>query len=112
MVPRRPRHLWAWPIALSVLLAATVVSLPTASATTGIVTKNGQQFMLNGAPYRAGGSNQYYMSYRSQFMVRDALQTAAANNFQVMRVWGFLDIGNEDASNSLDPNANAYGVAF
>jgi mannan endo-1,4-beta-mannosidase len=101
-------------LSTALVVAASLIpsTIPTAGATSGTITRSGQQFMLNGAPYRAGGSNQYYMTYRSQFMVRDALQTAASNNFQVMRVWGFLDIGNEDASNSLDPNANAYGVAF
>ena len=53
----------------TLLLALTILALPQGATTTsGIVTRGGQQFLLNGAPYRAGGSNQYYTTYRSQFM--------------------------------------------
>ena len=43
-------------------------------------------------------------------MVDNVLTTAAAANFNVMRTWGFLDIGNQDGSQSIDGPKN--GVYF
>ena len=41
--------------------------------------------------------------YKSRFMVDDVLETAAAQGFDVMRVWGSLDVG--------DPNDNSTSIA-
>ncbi|PYY10584.1 MAG: hypothetical protein DMG69_06205 [Acidobacteria bacterium] len=40
-------------------------------------------------------------------MVEDLLNKAAASSFNVFRFWGFLDIGNQDVSNSVDGNPRA-----
>lgn len=66
------------------------------------VNRNGHVLYHRGVPFRIAGSNNYYPMYVSQFMVDDLLTTAAANSFNVMRVWGFLDIGNQDGTNSVE----------
>jgi mannan endo-1,4-beta-mannosidase len=48
--------------------------------------------------------------YKSQFMVDDVLETAAASGFRVLRAWASLDIGNQDGSNSV--HGKADGVYF
>ncbi len=48
--------------------------------------------------------------YSSQFMVDNVLTTAAAQNLNTMRTWGFIDVGNQDGPNSVDGPHN--GVYF
>jgi len=74
------------------------------------VKRVGAVLRMNKQPFRFAGSNNYYLMYKSQFMVDDVLETAAANDFTVMRVWGSLDIGNQDGSNSI--HGKADGVYF
>jgi len=40
-------------------------------------------------------------------MVEELLNKAAASSFNVFRFWGFLDIGNQGVSNSVDGNPRA-----
>ncbi len=68
--------------------------------------------MLHGQPFRFGGANNYYLIYKSQFMVDDLLTTAAQNEFNVLRTWGFLDIGDENGTNSIDGSGKKDGVYF
>ena len=70
----------------------------------------GDTIVHRGKPFRQAGSNNYYLMYSSQFMVDDVLTRAAAQNFNTMRTWGFLDIGNQDGSNSVDGPKN--GIYF
>jgi mannan endo-1,4-beta-mannosidase len=74
------------------------------------VQRNGNVLKLNGQQFRFAGSNNYYPMYKSQFMVDDVFNAAAGNGFRVMRVWGSLDIGNQDGSNSI--RGKADGVYF
>ena len=75
------------------------------------VRRIGSELLLGGKPFRFGGSNNYYPMYKSQFMVDSLFTTAAANNLNVMRVWGFLDIGDpNNPSTSL--RGPADGVYF
>ncbi len=74
------------------------------------VQRSGHVLYHRGAPFRVAGANNYYPMYVSQTMVDDLLTTAAANSFNVFRFWGFLDIGNQDGSNSVDGPHN--GVYF
>jgi mannan endo-1,4-beta-mannosidase len=74
------------------------------------VVVQGTSFSFEGATFRFGGTNNYYLIYKSQYMVNDLLQTAASNHLQVIRTWGFLDIGNQDGSNSID--GKKEGVYF
>lgn len=74
------------------------------------VKQAGPELRLHGKPFRFAGSNNYYLMYKSQFMVDDVLNAAAAQGFRVMRIWGSLDIGNQDGSNSI--RGKADGVYF
>ena len=74
------------------------------------VKQAGPELRLRGKLFRFAGSNNYYLMYKSKFMVDDVLNTAAAQGFRVMRVWGSLDIGNQDGSNSI--RGKADGVYF
>jgi mannan endo-1,4-beta-mannosidase len=97
-----------------VILAATVqpIAAPAAFAAQGneFVKQAGPELRLHGKIFRFAGSNNYYPMYKSKFMVDDLFQTAAARGFSVMRVWGSLDIGNQDGSNSI--NGKSDGVYF
>jgi len=77
---------------------------------TGFVKANGSSFTLNGKPYRFAGTNCYYLIYKDHFMVDDVLTTAAAHQFQVIRTWGFLDIGHQNGSGSVDGQGPKDGV--
>lgn len=68
------------------------------------------ELQMHGRTFRFGGSNNYYLMYKSKAMVDDVLETAAANGFSVLRMWGSLDIGNQDGSNSI--HGKADGVYF
>src|SRR5262249_45959602 len=48
------------------------------------------------------GTNAYYLAFVSNAAVDDTLRLAAANGFQVIRVFAVIDIGNQDGSNSVD----------
>lgn len=72
--------------------------------------RNGHLIYHRGKPFRMAGSNNYYPMYVSHYMVDNLLTTAASQNFNTFRLWGFLDIGNADGSNSVDGPHN--GVYF
>lgn len=74
------------------------------------VARQGRLLYHRGQPLRVAGSNNYYPMYVSHFMVDNLLTTAAAQNFNTFRLWGFIDIGNQDGSNSVDGIKN--GVYF
>src|SRR5215213_9071621 len=88
-----------------VVVAATIqpIAAPTtfAAQENDFVKQAGPELRLHGKVFRFAGSNNYYPMYKSKFMVDDLFNTAAAQGFRVMRVWGSLDIGNQDGSNSL-----------
>lgn len=92
------------------LLAATAVPTTQAGNPHNFVRRAGPKLMLNGQEFRFAGTNNYYLMYKSQLMVDDVLETAAAHDLNVVRTWGFLDIGNEDGSNSI--HGKADGVYF
>ena len=75
------------------LLALTAgVALQSAQpAAAQFVTRQGADFALDGKPFRYGGTNCYYLHYKDPFMIDDALQRAADNNFTLLRMWTFLD---------------------
>ncbi|WP_238008485.1 cellulase family glycosylhydrolase [Dactylosporangium sp. AC04546] len=76
----------------------------------GFVTRQGADLTLDGRAFRFAGSNNYYLMYRSAAMVDDVFADAAGAGFTVLRTWGFLDIGNQDDSNSVHHKEN--GVYF
>jgi mannan endo-1,4-beta-mannosidase len=74
------------------------------------VQRQHHRLFHRGQPFRVAGANNYYPMYVSQTMVDDLFNKAAASSFNVMRFWGFIDIGNQDGSNSVDGIHN--GVYF
>jgi mannan endo-1,4-beta-mannosidase len=76
----------------------------------GFVVRDGADLKLDGKRFRFGGSNNYYLMYKSRTMVDDVFADAKAAGFTVLRTWGFLDIGNSDGSNSVAGIAD--GVYF
>ncbi|HEY0734094.1 MAG TPA: cellulase family glycosylhydrolase [Herpetosiphonaceae bacterium] len=93
------------------LLALTTTFQPAAARDDSrFVTRQGDDLILHGREFRFAGTNNYYLMYKSQLMVDDVLNAAAANKFDVVRTWGWLDIGNQDGSNSL--RGKADGVYF
>ena len=102
---------------LSILLIAcggqtTPAALETAKSDkhTDFVYRNGSDLKLEGKKFRFAGTNNYYLMYSSKTMVDAVLEKAAANNFGVVRTWGWYDIGNQDGSNSIQGPSN--GVYF
>lgn len=96
-------------------LVAQPLSVRTAYATGGdqvnpFVKRYRADLLLNNMIFRFAGTNNYYLMYKSRAMVDDVLETAAANNFRVLRMWGSLDIGNQDGSDSV--HGKADGVYF
>lgn len=55
-------------------------------------------FVLEGQPFCFQGTNNYYLSYKSEKAVLALLEDAAAMRLQVIRTWGFLDRGSLDGS--------------
>ena len=103
---------------LFVLVAGLAQNVPGQNAVPDPTDARGHHFATRvndtiyhqGKPFRMAGSNNYYPMYVSQFMVDNLLETAAAQNFNSFRLWGFLDVGNADGTNSVDGPHN--GVYF
>jgi mannan endo-1,4-beta-mannosidase len=74
------------------------------------VRRSGRGLALHGRPLRVAGASNYYLMYKSPAMVDDLLNTASASGFNVIRMWGSLDIGNQDGSDSISGKAD--GVYF
>ncbi len=72
--------------------------------------REGARLELDGADFRFAGTNNYYSAYKSELMVDDVLGDADDQGFSVLRSWAFIDIGNQDGSNSL--RGKADGVVY
>src|SRR3954447_3784675 len=55
------------------------------------VVRTGPELRLHGKTFHFAGTNNYYLPYSSRPMVDDVLATAAAQGFDVVRTWGFLE---------------------
>src|SRR4051812_42357960 len=96
MVRRRYGALVAGGVTALVVLSATAASAaPTPDHRDGgaFVGRHGDQLVLNGHEFHIVGSNNYYPSYQSRFMVDDLFDPAQAAKFSVMRIWGWFDVG-------------------
>jgi mannan endo-1,4-beta-mannosidase len=82
-------------------LAGSAPALAAERSTAGFVTRSGANLKLDGKTFRFGGTNNYYLMYKSPTMVDDVFADAKGAGFTVLRTWGFLDIGNADGSNSV-----------
>jgi hypothetical protein len=67
--------------------AAAPATHPFANA--GFVTRAGSTLKLNGKPFRFGGTNNYYLFYKSPAMVDDVFADARTAGFDVPRTWAF-----------------------
>ncbi|GFJ89185.1 glycoside hydrolase 5 family protein [Phytohabitans rumicis] len=101
----------------SLLTAVTALLLLTPAtpavagpSTSGFVVRDGATLKLDGKKFRFGGTNNYYLMYKSRLMVDDVFADAKSAGFTVLRTWGFLDIGNQDGSGSI--HGKADGVYF
>jgi len=74
------------------------------------VTVKGTELWLEGERFRAAGSNSYWPAFAEPPVVDSIFQAAADNDFTVMRMWAFNDIGDPaDPTTSIDPqNTNTY----
>ena len=94
-------------------LAAMGLAACTATgAASSFVRTSGPNFVIDGAPFRFSGTNNYYLSYQDEFMVRDVFARAAAHNFTVLRTWAFLDVGHPDGSETVGGGGPKNGVWF
>jgi mannan endo-1,4-beta-mannosidase len=85
------------------LVAALLMSARAAGAQTGneVVKQASRVFKLHGQEFRFAGANNYYLMYKSPFMVDDVLSAAASQGFTVVRTRASIDVGNPDGSNSV-----------
>lgn len=77
------------------LAVVSATHAPPAAAGPVFVTRNGTGFDLGGQPFRFGGTNNYYLHYKSQLMVDDVFSDAAAMNLDVIRAWASLECGGD-----------------
>jgi len=59
----------------------------------GFVYANGAKFVCDGSPYYYGGTNCYYLTYKSESEVQNVFNDASDMGLKVIRVWGNLDVG-------------------
>lgn len=68
-------------------------SSATTSATAGFVKRQGDDLKVGSRTFRFAGTNNYYLHYKPRVMTDAVLEKAAANGFNVVRTWGWFDIG-------------------
>jgi mannan endo-1,4-beta-mannosidase len=68
-----------------------LISSPFPEQTRSFVTTHGAQFSLDGKPWRFGGTNCYYLNYKSHYAIDSVLNDAYMMNQRVIRTWAFLD---------------------
>jgi mannan endo-1,4-beta-mannosidase len=106
------------PAAVTVLVATLVATLLTTltvvarsgqaahAAPAGFVTRSGAGFVLDGEPFRYGGTNNYYLNFHTAAAVDDVLDDAVAMGLSVVRAWGHIDRGSLDG---VVPNVDGSG---
>ena len=73
----------------------------------------GTQFRLENQAFYFSGANNYYLGYKSNFMVDAVLDAAQFLGLKVIRTWGFLDMGSIDGTMpSIQPPGPKEGVYF
>jgi mannan endo-1,4-beta-mannosidase len=88
-------------LAAALSTAAPAAAAPEARPTGGFVIRQGDRLMLDGRPFRFGGTNNYYLFYKSRAMVDDVFADARAAGFTVMRTWAFGAIGTPGGDDSV-----------
>lgn len=90
--------------------SASLPAEPGGSVSGAFVERHGSDLTLAGRKFRFAGTNNYYLTYAARSSVKDVFDRATAAGFTVLRTWGWLDIGNQDGSNSVAGKKN--GVYF
>ena len=103
------------PAAAAETAAADTAAAETASAagpraSDGFVQRAGPHLRVDGRTVRLAGTNNYYLHYKSPAMRDAVLERAAAQGFDVVRTWGWFDVGNRDGSGGLQPKQD--GTSF
>jgi len=88
-------------VAAALGTATPVAAAPEQRPTPGFVLRQGDRLVLDGRPFRFGGTNNYYLFYKSRAMVDDVFADARAAGFTVMRTWGFGAIGTPGGDDSV-----------
>lgn len=88
----------------------------------GFVYTEGTKFMCDDAPYYYGGTNCYYLTYKSKYAVDSVMKDCKDMGLNVIRIWGNLDAGTRvsEASggeyakfeNNVDGSGEKDGVYF
>jgi hypothetical protein len=73
----------------------------------GFVQRVGNRLTLDGKTFFWNGSNQYYLFYKSHYMVDDVFNDAVKLGLTCMRTWGFCD-GKYQGSYCFQPSAGTY----
>ncbi len=68
----------------------------------GFVYADNGKFMCDGAPYYYGGTNCYYLTYKSDSEVKNVFDNAQDMGLKVIRVWGNLDVGRKTGTTDKD----------
>lgn len=93
---------------LCLALVPTLISAhQSADTTSDFVTVEGTEFILNDQPFYYAGTNNYYFMYKSELMIDDVLENAAAMGLKVIRTWGFMD-GNSHDGYVMQPKPGIY----
>src|SRR4051812_18797332 len=74
----------------------------------GFVTVHNGSFWLDGARFRFGGTNCYYLHQQSHYMIDAVLDDAAAMGLPVVRAWAFAD---GTGAGALQPEPGVYDSA-
>ncbi|GAA1743034.1 cellulase family glycosylhydrolase [Luedemannella helvata] len=98
-------------VALATTASAQTAAFPAAKPSE-FVSRKGHNLYLDNKPFRFAGSNNYYLNYSSQFMVDKVLDSAAAAKFQVLRVWGWFDIGTPGGTDSVHSGDKSFYLQY
>lgn len=74
------------------------------------VKTSGTRFTVDGKPIYIAGCNNYYLSYKSDYMVEAVLDGAQTLGLNVIRTWGSIVAGSSSAG--LDPPGHKDGIYF
>ncbi len=57
----------------------------------GFVQRSGQQLLVNGAPFRIAGANNYYLAYVQEDVQNAVLDLVTPLKLNTLRIWAYLD---------------------
>jgi mannan endo-1,4-beta-mannosidase len=101
-------------LVLAGLMAAALLTSSPALALQGIVDTQGDDFVVNGRPFRFVGTNAYWMvpmsAYGARAYVDDQFTLARSLGFTVMRVFGFAN-GPGMGAAALQPGPGVFNEA-